>query len=158
MDAATWRPSMTKHKATAQQWQQVKRFATTGVFPTDSCTYELLSRIEVLEATQHAHVNTLRLSDKERDQIRQDLARLARVYTTAEVAPIVVPSSPADLLIDRVTWLIAKQFSESRRGTDCTPFGRAVILEVAAWLRAESEGHLGSGLHWARRLQQEANR
>jgi len=35
---------------------------------------------------------------------------------------------------------------------------RAAIREVAAWLRVESEGHLGSGLHLSRRLEQEADR
>jgi hypothetical protein len=36
--------------------------------------------------------------------------------------------------------------------------GADAIREVAAWLRAESEGHFGSGLHWAQRLDQEATR
>jgi hypothetical protein len=35
---------------------------------------------------------------------------------------------------------------------------RAAIREVAAWLRVESEGRFGSGLHWSRRLEQEADR
>ena len=38
------------------------------------------------------------------------------------------------------------------------PEARAAIREVAAWLRVESEGHLGSGLHCSRRLEQEADR
>ena len=79
-------------------------------------------------------------------------AALAR-WGTPAIQPIVVPSSPADLLINRVTYLIAKQFSESRRGTDCTPFARAVIVEVAAWFRIER--HLPET---AAALEQEANR
>ena len=34
---------------------------------------------------------------------------------------------------------------------------RTAILEVAAWLRVESEDHFGNGLHWSLRLEQEAN-
>ena len=34
---------------------------------------------------------------------------------------------------------------------------RAAILEVAAWLKVESEDHFGNGLHWSKRLEQEAN-
>jgi hypothetical protein len=55
-------------------------------------------------------------------------------------------------LLDRVTWLIAKRFSESSPGTDCTPFGRDVIREVAAWIRSELNGR-----NVADRLEQEAN-
>lgn len=33
---------------------------------------------------------------------------------------------------------------------------RTAILEVAAWLRVESEDHFGNGLHWSLRLEQEA--
>ena len=61
-------------------------------------------------------------------------------------------------LLDRVTWLIAKRFSESSPGTDCTPFGRDVILEVAAWLRSEYPRREGYGTAWANLIEQEANR
>ena len=33
----------------------------------------------------------------------------------------------------------------------------SVLVEIAAWLSQESSGHLGSGEHWAIRLEQEAN-
>jgi hypothetical protein len=35
---------------------------------------------------------------------------------------------------------------------------RAAICVIAAWLRVESKGHLGSGAHWAHRMEQEADR
>ena len=145
---------MTKqHRATPEQWAQQALWVET--YEDSSCIMELLHRIEILEATQHAHIDTLRLSDEERDQIRQELARPARVFTAAEVAPIVVPNSSASLtssrsdsLLLRVTWLIAKRFTESRPGTDCLPFGREVILEVAAWMveQAPEPGPVGKWL------------
>jgi hypothetical protein len=54
---------------------------------------ELRTRVEALEATQHAHVDTSHLSKEERDQILQELAKPARVFAVEEVAPIVVPTT-----------------------------------------------------------------
>jgi hypothetical protein len=63
-------------------------------------------------------------------------------------------------LLDRVTWLIAKRFSESSPGTDCTPFGRDVIREVAAALIDwwDSDEVARTGWEAAKWLEQEANR
>jgi len=125
-------------------------------------------RLSQLEATQHAHVDTSRLSETVRERIRQELSSPAAwqplkiaTETTYGTAPIVAPnssasltSSPAGSLLDRVAQAIydAPNTHEGWRSK-----ARAAILEVATWLRTESEGHLGSGLHFARRLQQEAN-
>jgi hypothetical protein len=42
-----------------------------------SCILELRARIEALEATQHAHADVSRLSDAEREQVTQELAKPA---------------------------------------------------------------------------------
>jgi hypothetical protein len=42
-----------------------------------SCILELRDRIEALEATQHAHADLSRLSDAEREQVTQELAKPA---------------------------------------------------------------------------------
>jgi hypothetical protein len=42
-----------------------------------SCIIELRARIEALEATQHAHADVSRLSDAEREQVTQELAKPA---------------------------------------------------------------------------------
>jgi hypothetical protein len=73
-----------------------------------------------------------------------------------EAAQRKVRSAPESPLVERVADAIAAQATSAGIVNDRP--ARAAILEVAAWLRAESEGHLGSGLHFARRLQQEANR
>jgi hypothetical protein len=138
---------MTKqHRATLEQWDSIERCAD-GSDPY-SCIIELRARIEALEAAQ------------------QPLA-----FTGKVVAPItrdrdetgdyiIVHDTPAlnSSLVERVTWLIVKQFSESRLGTDCTPFGRDVIREVAAWLRSEYPRREGYGTAWANLIEQEANR
>ena len=145
------KPAMTKqHKATPEQWDDAGAFASD----TRACLLELRARVELLEATQHAHLDTSRLSDEERDQIRQDLARPARVFTTAvprwprpphqdkldrlialdaadDGEPIVMPGYPAGSLVDRVgnqiKWGIDAELDEEG-------IARAAILEVAAWL------------------------
>ena len=72
-----------------------------------------------------------------------------------EAAQQKVRSAPESPLVERVADAIAAQATSAGIVNDRP--ARAAILEVAAWLRAESEGHLGSGLHWAKRLQREAN-
>ena len=54
-----------------------------------------------------------------------------------DLSPIMEPAPPAPAggLVRRMFHLLAKQFSESRAGDDCTPFARDVLREVAAWLR-----------------------
>jgi hypothetical protein len=123
-----------QHRATPEQWETIERYADTS--DPYSCILELRDRIEALEAGQQPPL-----------------------FTAEEVARIVAPTvkesltDPSGSLVERVAWLIAKRFSESRPGTDCLPFGRDVILEVAAWIRSELNGRLV-----ADRLEQEANR
>jgi hypothetical protein len=73
-----------------------------------------------------------------------------------EAAQPKIRSGPESPLVERVADAIAAQATSAGIVNDRP--ARAAILEVAAWLRTESEGHLGSGLHWAKRLEQEANR
>ena len=98
---------MTKpHRLTPEQWESIERYADDNAY--DACFLELRARIEALEATQHAHVDTSHLTDAERKQIREDLARPATfaellmppprttmpvpLFTAEEVARIVAPT------------------------------------------------------------------
>jgi hypothetical protein len=113
---------MTKqHKATPEQWETIEQYADTS--DPYSCFLELRARIEALEATQHAHVDTSHLTEAERKQIREELARPATfaellmppprttttvpLFTAEEVARIVAPTvkdsltDPAGSLVDR---------------------------------------------------------
>ena len=145
---------MTKqHKATPEQWDDAGAFASD----TRACLLELRARVEALEATQHAHVDTLQLSETVRERIRQELSWPAAwqplkiaTETTYGTAPIVLPSSPADLLINRVAKAI---FDAPNTHEGWHSEARAAILEVAAWLRLEISDWYG-----ADRLEQEANR
>ena len=135
------KPAMTKqHKATPEQWDDAGAFASD----TRACLLELRARVELLEATQ------------QRPPHQDKLDRLIAIDGD-DGEPIVFPSYLPDSLLVRVTWLIAKRFSESRPGTDFLPFGREVILEVAAWLRLEYPRREGYGTAWANLIEQEAN-
>jgi hypothetical protein len=129
----------TDYRATPEQWDSIELYAEDNAY--DACFLELRSRIEALEAAQQL-----------------------RTFTAEEVARIVAPTvkksltDPSGSLVERVAWLIAKRFSESRPGTDCLPFGRDVILEVAAWLRSEYPRREGYGTAWANLIEQEASR
>ena len=67
-----------------------------------------------------------------------------------EAAQQKIRSGPESPLVERVADAIAAQATSAGIVNDRP--ARAAILEVAAWMRAESEGHLGSGLHFAKRL------
>jgi hypothetical protein len=67
-----------------------------------------------------------------------------------EAAQQKIRSGPESPLVKRVADAIAAQATSAGIVNDRP--ARAAILEVAAWMRAESEGHLGSGLHFAKRL------
>ena len=141
---------MTKqHRATPEQWETVEKYADSIGY---SCILELRARIEALEAAQQPP------QDKLDRLIAQDKLDRLIALDADDGDPIVMPSSLSDSLGRRVARIIANLASTGLPGDDAITTARAAILEVAAWLRAESEGHLGSGSHWARRLEQEANR
>ena len=169
----------TDYRATPEQWETIEKYADSSA--PYSCFLELRARIEALEATQHAHVDTSHLTDAERKQIREELARPATfaellmppprttapvpLFTAEEVARIVAPTSPADSLIDRVAQAIydAPNTHEGWRSE-----ARAAILEVVAWLveQAPEPGPVGKWLGqistpfavMAEMLRDEANR
>jgi hypothetical protein len=64
-----------QHRATPEQWEHLENGAQLErPYNSALCLLELRDRITALEATQHAHVDTSRLSDAEREQMAQDLA------------------------------------------------------------------------------------
>ena len=139
------KPAMTKqHKATPEQWDDAGAFASD----TRACLLELRARVELLEATQHAHIDTSRLSDEERDQIRQELSWPA-AWQLLKIAPI--RSGPESPLVERVADAIAAQATSAGIVNDRP--ARAAILEIAAWFRTERDSP-----ETAAALEQEANR
>ncbi len=204
-----------EYRARGGDWAQQEKWGPK--FTDARCLLELRSRVEWLEATQHAHLDASQLSEAEREamtepgrvealerrcevQLQQlgDLQdshrRLAssvrmlerEVVTDAEVPdappPLRCPGAhtiaecggpceqdfrlcdcgllqqlnPAGSLVERVAKAIHPD-----RCADPNLYlheARAAIREVAAWLRGESDGHLGSGAHWARCMEQEADR
>jgi hypothetical protein len=64
-----------QHRATPEQWEYQERWASDD--DDASCILELRCRVEALEATQHAHADVSRLSDAEREQVTQELAKPA---------------------------------------------------------------------------------
>ena len=146
-----------QHRATPEHWEYMERYAEPS-YPY-SCILELRARIEALEAAQQPQDKLDRLIALDADNPAEDAAQQPYLFRAEEVARTVAPTvkdsltDPAGSLLDRVTWLIAKRFSESSPGTDCTPFGRAAILEVAAWFRTERDSP-----ETAAALEQEAER
>jgi hypothetical protein len=68
------------HRATPEQWEHVQICAGMKQeipWATADCILELRARIEALEVMQHAHADVSRLSDAEREQVTQELAKPA---------------------------------------------------------------------------------
>ena len=127
---------MTKtYRATPEEWAQVKGYADLGWFSSYSCTFELLHRVQALEAAQQLHT-----------------------FTADEVAPIVVGAAsdaaqPADSLMDRVARAI---YDAPNNHDGCwRSEARAALREVAAWLRSEL---ISRNREVADLLEREANR
>jgi hypothetical protein len=121
---------MTKpHRATPEQftacrydWSKADTEAMEGD-PAFRCILELRARIEALEATQQPP--------------HQDKLDRLMALDTDDGEPIVMPSSPADSLIDRVAKAI---YDTPITSEGCRSEASAAILEVAAWLREQHGG------------------
>ena len=127
-----------QHRATPEQWAQQALWVET--YEDSSCIMELLHRIEALEAAQP----------------RQDkLDRLMGSGAADDWEPIVLPSSPAGSLVERVGQVISDVVPDED-GFDLE--ARAAIREVAAWL-GDLPGWEGSTLDAiGALLEQEATR
>jgi hypothetical protein len=106
------------HTARPGEWADQENWACHDA--DSSCILELRARVEALEATQHAHIDTSHLTDAERKQIREELARPATFAellmppprTTTPITRdrdktgdyIIVHDTPAlnSLLVDRI--------------------------------------------------------
>jgi len=129
---------MTKqHQATPDEWAQQEDWANRSVFSDSSCIIELRDRVEALEAAQ---------------QPPQDKLDRLIALDADDGNPIVMPSSPADLLIDRVADVIGAADDEGLTNMTWSNHSRAAILEVAGWMREQGIGASG----WAMRLESEA--
>ena len=78
------------YRATPKQWDDAEYYGNPDRQPCPigayACILELRARVEALESTQHAHVDTSQLSEARREQIRQELAkRPAHEPTFAEL-------------------------------------------------------------------------
>ena len=77
------------YRATPRQWDNAEYYGNPDRQPcpvgTYACILELRARVEALEATQHAHVNTSQLSEARREQLLQELAKPSAGLAFAEL-------------------------------------------------------------------------
>lgn len=117
---------MTKpHRSTPEHWATVERYAQQ-VSSTDDCLLELRSRVEALEAAQHAvassPVNRINLGLGAED--------------TATCPHVEEPTAPpASSLVERVADAICVTADCGDTSLNWKSEARAAIREVAAWLR-----------------------
>ena len=86
------------HRATPEQWAQEHTWAKHIANSDSSCIVELLHRVQLLEAAQHAHIEAKAAEAGARCAVEQMRSRPGswqplRVFTADEVAPIVAPTT-----------------------------------------------------------------
>jgi hypothetical protein len=123
----------TPHKATPEQWAQLRACAAIYPGAWGDCILELRDRIALLEATQHAHADASRMSDAERERFYAELAKPARVELLEAAANssagLTGSPAPAGGLVERVA-------DAMDGGTESQ--ARAAIPVVAEWLVEQS--------------------
>ena len=145
---------MTKtYRATPEEWAQVKGYADLGGFSSYSCTFELLHRIQALEAAQQLHTFTADEVAPIRAPITRDRDETGDYLIVHDIpAPAAsAAAQPADSLLDRVAEAVcdAPNTHEGWRSE-----ARAALRVVADWLREQHDGDLVA----ATVLEREANR
>jgi hypothetical protein len=124
------------------------------------------ARIELLEATQHAHLDGSQMSEAELDAQpgkveawRYQHLIQAREVVAGQPAPVVKESltaAPAGSLVERVADAIGTADDEGLTNMTWNYHARAALREVAAWLREREGRHTHSSVVIAGDLEQEA--
>ena len=140
---------MTKtYRATPEEWAQVKGYADLGGFSSYSCTFELLHRVQALEAAQQLHTFTADDVAPIRAPITRDRDETGDYLIVHDIpAPAAsAAAQPADSLMDRVARAI---YDAPNNHDGCwRSEARAALREVAAWMveQAPEPGPVGKWL------------
>ena len=104
-------------------------------------------------ATHHQWTKVKDLAGRERVAAYSTILELLhRIEALEAAAKPNHPAKPDSSLVERVKSRMIETVGSTWEET-----AASVLVEIAAWLSQESSGHLGSGEHWAIRLEQEAN-
>lgn len=140
---------MTDHKATPEQWAMLEERSAPEY---DNTILELRARVEALEAAQQQPEPIDEEENDRRFHACMDLIKNATPEQIRAAAGLLERSS----LVKRVALAISGIEDSScwdEEAVNWAPEARAVIREVAAWLRSQD---LSTGDYWAGRLEQEA--
>lgn len=140
---------MTDYKATPEQWAMLEERSAPEY---DNTILELRARVEALEAAQQQPEPIDEEENDRRFHACMDLIKNATPEQIRAAAGLPERSS----LVKRVALAISGIEDSScwdEEAVNWAPEARAVIREVAAWLRSQD---LSTGDYWAGRLEQEA--
>lgn len=141
---------MTDYKATPEDWESQSNWASDC--EDARCLLELRARVEALEAAQQQPEPIDEEENDRRFHACMDLIKNATPEQIRAAAGLLERSS----LVKRVALAISGIEDSScwdEEAVNWAPEARAVIREVAAWLRSQD---LSTGDYWAGRLEQEA--
>ena len=141
---------MTDYKATPEDWESQSNWASDC--EDARCLLELRARVEALEAAQQQPEPIDEEENDRRFHACMDLIKNATPEQIRAAAGLLERSS----LVKRVALAISGIEDSScwdEEAVNWAPEARAVICEVAAWLRSQD---LSTGDYWAGRLEREA--
>jgi hypothetical protein len=155
-----------QHHATPEQWALTESRGVKGISVNSSCLIELRDRIQLLEATQHAHIEAKaagaqvgrssaavdRVRDLQ-DQIRDGTLTLAKALKEINGKPI-ERTWQTTYLVEKIR---VRMIQEQKNSNSWQAVADAVLREVAEWLRSEYPQREGYGTAWANLLDNEAN-
>lgn len=169
-----------QHRATPEQWATQKAWAVDDA--SSSCILELRARVETLEAQYETMRQATLAWGKDVDNhsrwiddhlkrimaleagqapdltTREQILKAVTVRVNAICDEANEQAAPTDTLVWGIAQRIARFASEGLDGDDATPVARAVVADVAQWLRRGYSKHEGYGTAWANRIEREANR
>ena len=126
---------MTDYSATPEQWAAIEELSHSALYGP-ACILELRARVEALEEAENDR------------RFRECSAAIDNAKRTPQDRQI------SSSLVERV----ADAINSEAGSCFATIEARAAIREVAAWLRDQSPVMHRSGPHWAKVLEQEAER
>jgi hypothetical protein len=127
-----------KYRATDKDWELVEGWA-----PDDTdvrCLLELRSRIELLEATQHAHLDAPQLSEAERDALKEpgkvvtDQPEPAPLATDQDLYQLYDLTGPTVVDAFRAIYDLGRQHGARAAATEADNASAATVAEIRSLL------------------------
>jgi hypothetical protein len=129
-----------EYRADAKDWEMQGEWACISEFRTARCLLELRSRVELLEATQHAHLDASQLSEAEREALTEpgrvvtDRPEPAPVATDQVLYQLYDSTGPTVVDAFRAIYDLGRQHGARAAATEADNATAATVAEIRSLL------------------------